>query len=216
MKIFRYMSKKEFDKLIKWEVLKNNKHHQGNTNSIGFCFMKVDDNKPRYAYEFLSGVVDDDICVVFETNKKLTKSYGVYADPYGSFFATIIEDEYCTKEYSLEDFKIVEMAIPDSWKEEWKWETDISKIVKKLNKIEKDKLEEEKQQKIKNKLQEDFEKEQSAKFLDFYKQVNEERKLEIKIGNKYYKIPCVITEIGQEPSMFGTNMNIKFETWLDR
>ena len=95
MKIFRYMSKKEFDKLIKGEVLKNNKHHQGHTNSVGFCFMKVDDNEPRYAYEFLSGVVDDDVCVVFETNKKLTKSYGVYADPYGSFFATITEDEDC-------------------------------------------------------------------------------------------------------------------------
>lgn len=216
MKIFRYMSKKEFDKLIKGEILKNNTIHKGHTNSVGFCFMKVDDNEPRYAYKFLSGVVDDDVCVVFETNKKLTKSYGVYADPYGSFFATITEDEYCTKEYSLEDFKIVEMAIPDFWKEEWKWETNINKIVKKLDKIEKDRLEEEKQRKIKNKLREDFEQEQSAKFLDFYKQVNEERKLEIKIGDKYYKIPCVITEIGQEPSMFGTNMNIKFETWLDK
>lgn len=216
MKIFRYMSKKEFDKLIKGEVLKNNKHHQGHTNSVGFCFMKVDDNEPRYAYEFLSGVVDDDVCVVFETNKKLTKSYGVYADPYGSFFATITEDEYCTKEYSLEDFKIVEMTIPDFRKEKWKWETNINKIVKKLDKIEKDRLEKEKQQKIKDKLEEDFEREQSAKFLDFYKQVNEERKLEIKIGDKYYKIPCVITEIRQEPSMFGTNMNIIFETWLDK
>ena len=216
MKIFRYMSKKEFDKLIKGELLKNNKHHQGHTNSVGFCFMKVDDNEPRYAYKFLSGVVDDDVCVVFETNKKLTKSYGVYADPYGSFFATITEDEYCTKEYSIEDFKIIKMTIPDFWKEEWEWETDINKIVKKLDKIEKEKLEEEKQQKIKNKLQEDFEKEQSAKLLDFYKQVNEERKIEIKIGDKYYKMPCVITEIVQEPSMFRTNINIKFETWLDK
>lgn len=221
MKIFRYMSKKEFDKLVKGEILKNNTHHKAYTNSVGFCFMKVADNEPEYAYNFLSGIVDDDICVVFETNKKLTKCYGIYADPYGSFFATITEDEYCTKEYSLEDFKIVKMAIPDFRKEEWKWETNINKIVKKLDKIEKDRLEEEKQQKIKNKLREDFKREQSAKLLYFYKQVNEERKLEIKIGDKYYKIPCIITEIGCDPRVFGNavlgnTFNIKFETWLDK
>lgn len=216
MKLFRYMSKKEFEKLIKGETLKNNTHHQGITTSIGFCFMKVDDNEPRYAYHFLSGIVSDDICVVFETNKKLTKSFGIYASPYGSFFDTITEDEYCTKEYSLNDFKIVEMAIPEFWKEEWKWETDINKIVRKLDKIEKDKIEKEKEEKIKDKLKEDFEEEQSEKFLNFYKQVNEKRKIEIKIGDKYYTIPCVITEIEQQPTMFGTRMNVKFETWLDK
>lgn len=214
MRLFRFMSKKEFDKLIKGEVLKNNKHHDGHTNSVGFCFMKVKDNEPRYAYNFLSGVVCDDVCVVFETNKKLTKSYGVYADPNGSFFSTITEDEYCTKEYSLQDFKIVEMAIPDFWEEEWKWETDVTKIAKQLDKIEKERIEEVKQEKIKHNLRENFEKDQRQTLMDFYNQVNEERKLEIKIGDRYYKLPCVITEVENNSIAYGHDLRITFDTWL--
>lgn len=217
MKVFRYMSKKEFEKLINGEKLVNNKCHSldGHTNSVGFCFMDVEDNEPTFAYEFLSGIVSDDICVVFETKKKLTKSYGVYADPYGSFFATTTEDEYCTKEYSLEDFKIIKMAIPNFREDKWKWETDINKIIKKLNKIEKDKQKAEKQSKIKKELKEKYKQNRDLELADFYKKVNEEHKLEIKIGNKYYKIPCTITEIERKPSMLGINTTIKFEIWLD-
>ena len=216
MKIFRFMSKKEFDKLIRGEILKNNKHHSGRTNSVGFCFMKTSDNTPEYAYEFLSGVVDDDVCVVFETNKKMNKSWGVYADPYGRFFATITEDEYCTKEYSLEDFKIVEMAIRRFDKEKWAWENDANKVLKKLDKIEKNKIEKEKQQKAISKAREDLESKKSVELLDFFKQVKEERKIQIKIGDKYYIMPCDITEIGQEPGMFKNTINIKLETWLEK
>ena len=34
MKIFRFMSRKEFDKLLAGEILRNNKKHDANTNPI--------------------------------------------------------------------------------------------------------------------------------------------------------------------------------------
>ena len=125
MKLFRFMSKKEFDKLKKGEVLINTTIHKGFTNSVGFCFMNVNDNNPEYAYMFLSGIVSDEVCVVFQTNKKLKKSWGRYASPYGAFFDTMMIDEYCTKNYSLQDFKIIKYTtkIPSAWDEDadWNW-----------------------------------------------------------------------------------------------
>lgn len=85
MIVYRFMSKKEYNKLLKGETLTNDKVHTGNTISIGFCFMNMEDDEPEFAFQYLAGVVDEDICVVFETNKKLTKSWGTYANPYGSF-----------------------------------------------------------------------------------------------------------------------------------
>ena len=211
------MSKKEFDKLIEGEILTNNKHHNGRTSSVGFCFMKVDDNEPEYAYDFLSGIVSDDVCVVFETRKKLTKSYGIYASPTGGFFDSIVEDEYCTNKYSLEDFKIVKMAIPDRQNYEWKWETDTNKILKKLNKIEKDRIEKEKREVIEEKLQNSYEEEQLIVFEKFVEHIKKEMNIEIKIGDKYYKIPCAVTSMGFEPSRFGgSTMNVVFETWINK
>ena len=214
MKIFRYMSKNEFDKLINGETLINNTIHEGLTNSVGFCFMKVEDNEPRYAYEFLSGVVDDDVCVVFETKKKLTKSYGVYADPYGSFFDTITKDEYCTKEYNLEGFKIVEMAIPDFRKKEWKWETDIKKTQKQLEKNEQKRLEEEKERKTKKQLRNEFEKEKELTLQEFMKQVNENHKLDLLISGKIYKQTAYIEQVEAKSGMLGESIEATIKMWF--
>lgn len=219
MEIFRFMSRKEFDKLIKGEILYNKKRHQGRTNSIGFCFMNIEDNTPEYAYEFLSGVVDDDVCVVFETNKKLTESWGVYADPNGSFFATITEDEYCTTKYSLDEFKIVKMAIPKFWENEWEWETDTTKIIEKLDEIEKLRIENEKKHKAIEKAQDKVLNEQSLKFEEFYQIVQKTHTIDIKIGDKYYKLRGWIDSFECNPSVFcgvpaGTERIITFKCEL--
>jgi len=214
MKIFRYMSKDEFDKLINGETLINNTIHKGHTNSVGFCFMKVEDNEPRYAYEFLSGAVDDDVCVVFETKKKLNKSYGVYANPYGSFFDTITENEYCTKEYSLEDFKIVEIAIPDFRKEEWKWETDVKKIQKQLKKNEQKRLKEEQERETKKQLQDEFEKERQLTLQEFMKQVNENHEIDILISGKIYKQTAYIETVEANSGMLGENIEATIKMWF--
>lgn len=223
MKLFRFMSKKEFDKLIKGEVLTNNKEHKGHTNSKGFCFMDVEDNSPEYAYEFLSGIVSDDVCVVFETDKKLKKSYGVYADPYGRFFDTITENEYCTKKYSLKDFKIVEMAIPvfslDEKEQEWEWTSNVNEMSKKLQEIQKAR-EKERRTRLKiQKCRDEYEENQSKILLNFCKEVNEKHKIEIKIGDKYYKLPCSIESMDNEPRTIegipvANDLQIIFRTWI--
>ena len=129
MEIFRFMSKKEFNKYLKGEKLINETEHWGNTNSKGFCFMNCEDYEPEYAYQFLSGIVSTGVCAVFETNEILTKSYGTYADPYGSFFDSFTSDEYCTKEYNKKDFKLIKYCYDFDKKwcqdKEWKWHNEV-------------------------------------------------------------------------------------------
>ena len=129
MKLFRFMSKKEFNKYLKGEELINETEHMGNTNSKGFCFMNCEDYESEYAYQFLSGVVDTGVCAVFETKKELIETYGVYADPYGSFFDSFTSDEYCTKEYNKKDFKLIKYCydFDEKWcqDKEWKWHHEV-------------------------------------------------------------------------------------------
>lgn len=129
MKLFRFMSKEEFNKYLKGEKLINETKHIGYTNSKGFCFMNLEDYEPEYAYQFLSGVVDTGVCVVFETNEILTKSYGGYAEPYGDFFDSFVSNEYCTEEYSNNDFKLIKYCydFDEKWYQdkEWKWHHEI-------------------------------------------------------------------------------------------
>lgn len=125
MKLFRFMSKNEFDAYMNGDTLKNDVKHKGYTNSKGFCFMNLEDYEPEYAYSFLSGIVSPKVCVVFETDKILTESYGRYADPYGSFLDSFISDEYCIEEYSNNDFKLIKYCYDFDEKhwldEDWTW-----------------------------------------------------------------------------------------------
>ena len=132
MKVFRFMSYAEFLKYIKGEKLENKTEHTGNTNSVGFCFMEYEEDYDiEYSYEYLSGIVDEEVICVFEVDKsKLKESWGVYADPYGSFFSTITETEYCTKSYNKNDFKLIKAgfnvndnfdALNDWSDEDFKW-----------------------------------------------------------------------------------------------
>lgn len=123
MKLFRFMSKNEFDAYMNGDTLKNYAKHKGYTNSKGFCFMNLEDYEPEYAYSFLSGIVSVGVCVVFETDKILTKSYGRYAVPEGNIFDSFISNEYCIEEYNKNDFKLIKYCYDfDDWSgEEWTW-----------------------------------------------------------------------------------------------
>lgn len=134
MKVFRFMSYEEFENYRKGQVLVNNTKHMGKTNSVGFCFLNADEFDIKEALHFLSGIVSFDICAVFETNKKLNKSYGEYAKPIKDYdkknpfefiidLLTHLEDvpenrikinEYCTEKYSKEDFKLIKYS-EDIW-----------------------------------------------------------------------------------------------------
>ena len=79
MKIFRFMSYKEFEKYMNGENLYNNTKHKAKTNSIGFCFFDINDFSPEFAWRFLKGAIFPDICVVFEVDETLLrKGYGIY------------------------------------------------------------------------------------------------------------------------------------------
>ena len=115
MKVFRFMSKKEFKLFKSGKTLINDAEHKKvyDSDSVGFCFFDEDDYSPEYAYEFLSGIVSNDVCVRFEVDKSLLiKSHGIYADPFGdNFFSTMGATEYCCTSYNNKDFKMLSYSI---------------------------------------------------------------------------------------------------------
>ena len=145
LQVFRFMSMDEFTKFNNGEILHNNTIHKAKTTSTGFCFFSLKDYKPHEAMHFLCGLVNFNICAVFEVDKnKLKESYGVYhkiKEPteVGNLFLDIIRalynrewftaTEYCTTEYSNKDFKLLKFA-EDIWSQyepieeqkELKWE----------------------------------------------------------------------------------------------
>lgn len=131
MKVFRFMSKVEFEKYKNNFILKNNKKHDGKTNSVGFCFLNIEDHTPEEAMHFLSGIASFDICAVFETTKSLNKTYGIYAKPLkptGNYIQDMMNmlmgfnenfktDEYCITEYNKQNFKLIKYS-ENIW-EQW-------------------------------------------------------------------------------------------------
>ena len=137
IEVFRFMSKKELEDYKKGKRLKNTTIHKSKTNSVGFCFLDAKEYKPEEAFHFLSGIVNPEICVVFEVDEdKLDKSWGKYAKPiketgnglqdlinlFENWDVSFIANEYCTQIYSKKDFKLVRYAVPD-WlnKDDWDW-----------------------------------------------------------------------------------------------
>lgn len=134
MTVFRFMSNDEFQKYKSGKVMKSKKDHakvyHKRTNSKGFCFFNIEDFTPEEALHFLSGIVSFDVCAVFETEEKLTKTYGVYAKPIendGDMLKLYINllfgweesftaDEYCINQYDKRSFKLVKYS-RDIWKQ---------------------------------------------------------------------------------------------------
>lgn len=124
MKVFRFMSKLEFEKYKNDITLINNKRHDGKTNSIGFCFLNIEEFTPEEAMHFLSGIATFDVCAVFETEEKLNKTYGIYAKPikstgnpfedllnlFSGFTDNFTANEYCVTEYSKKTMKLLKYS----------------------------------------------------------------------------------------------------------
>lgn len=137
MKVFRFMSKKEFEAFQKGRVLTNYTIHKAGTNSIGFCFLDEEEYKPEEAYHFLIGAIFPEVCVVFEVDEtNLRKTWGKYAkhvketgnteedimNIFKNWDNYFIANEYCTQCYLNKDFKLIKYAIPDYFnREEWDW-----------------------------------------------------------------------------------------------
>ncbi len=132
VKVFRFMSKEEFEKYRNGEILINTAKHIAKTNSKGFCFLSFEDFTPEEAMHFLSGIVNFEVCAIFETNTRLTKSYGVYAEPINStantlkdimslfqaFYNRFTATEYCTTEYDKKKMKLLKYS-ENIW-EQWR------------------------------------------------------------------------------------------------
>lgn len=119
MKLYRYMSFKEFHKLSSGCDLVNDNHFQKcRTESEGFCFLPARSNgyDPISALYFLHGIVTDDILVEFEVDNSLvTESEGVYNNPMPSdpYDDTMTITEYCTRSYNRDTFKPLRYCLPD-------------------------------------------------------------------------------------------------------
>ena len=119
MKVFRFMSTEEFEKYRSGKKLKNKTNHKKQnhrkTTSIGFCFLSLDDFEPEYAYKFLTGIVTDEVCAVFEVDdeKKLKQSEARYNKP-----LTDEEDEKEMEKFNLKgDFLDFFISILDVMKD---------------------------------------------------------------------------------------------------
>ena len=125
MKLYRFMSIAECDKLLKGETLVNSTDHskkRGTASSAkGFCFGIGDEQQAKKALRRLRGIVSTDILMVFEPNDigKFTSCKGRYIDydkidaegktidDYSiTSFPTKYFDEYCISSYSRDDIDI--------------------------------------------------------------------------------------------------------------
>ena len=195
MKVFRFMSINELKKYLNGEELINNKKHKAHTDSEGFCFMNSEDEDPEFAYDFLNGIVSDDLCAEFKTDKKnLNKSWGMYADPYGKFFDTITVDEYCTKKYSYGNFKLLRIAKIErkGYDYEFTWYKDITKGLEALIKQQKEREKVENDRQKRMKVMEELTTKSENTLREFIKEVNNKNKIEIKIKDRYYNVDAYI------------------------
>lgn len=131
MKFYRFMSMKEFNKMSSGVDIVGKKSFEYRTTSTGVCFLSEKivcrdaDNKAtinvEQAYDFLCGIVSDDIVVEFESRQEMTRSYGVYASIFGSaYFKTMVVTEYCTPSYNRENMIPVRYGmIYDYYKIKW-------------------------------------------------------------------------------------------------
>lgn len=112
MKIYRYMSKKEFQLYTAGVPMIHAKNNlKANTTSVGFCFLgEKTQIKNNICYssveclEFLEGIVTNDVLVEMTApDELLKKSLGIYASPF-NYDDTICIQEYCAKSYDLTTF----------------------------------------------------------------------------------------------------------------
>ena len=114
MKLYRYMSFKEYEDVIKGKPMVNTNSFEGKrTNSKGFCFLgektqvevydeKIMDYSPLECFEFLKGIVSKEILVEFEVvpefEKNLKHGYGGYTNQYT--FQGMIIREFSVERYN--------------------------------------------------------------------------------------------------------------------
>lgn len=124
MKVYRFMSEKEFTLLSAGCELIHTNARKAKTNSEGFCFLpeKVTFStngetvtfKPEQCIHFLGGIVTNDVLVEMETSVELHEGYGIYADPIDLEWGSTIDiTEYSVQRYDRDTFIPVRYAMVD-------------------------------------------------------------------------------------------------------
>ncbi len=117
MLLFRFMSRAEYNKYRAGRRLLQMTEHSKHAKTVskGFCFMDVADIKPQRAYDFLSGIVSNEVLCIFECKDLdragLKKSKGLYA----SYPEPEWRCEYCTTSYSKETLRLVKCKDVHNW-----------------------------------------------------------------------------------------------------
>ena len=129
MKLYRFMSYAECDKLLKGETLVNSTDHtkkRGTASTAkGFCFGIGDEQQAKKALRRLRGIIRAERLLVFEPKdiSKFTPCQGRYVDyekidsegkcvddyPIGGEPCRMF-DEYCIESYSLNDIECVDLV----------------------------------------------------------------------------------------------------------
>lgn len=156
MKLIRFMSIAEFEKFRAGELLENttdfHAEHQQRTDAVGFCFLDYDEHDEQAALHFLSGIVNQEICAVFEVDdvvaeKGLKIGEGTFAAPMNSaidFFASMQVTEYSTKRYSNQNMELLKYAdnFEDNYDEEsfdriFEWKAPEAPVTRRIAVIDK-------------------------------------------------------------------------------
>ena len=115
MKVFRFMSRKEFEKYLRGETLTNDTIHSQlhGSDAVGFCFLEFKGIEfIRKAFLFLIGLVNTDVLAVFEAPEDyFKKGKATVSDPdgYEEFETMEIEELSCTS-YSKDNLKLVDFT----------------------------------------------------------------------------------------------------------
>ena len=115
MKVFRFMSKEEFEKYLKGETLTNATDHSKmhGSDAVGFCFLEFKGiESVRKAFLFLIGLVNTDVLVVFKApDDFLKKGKATVSDPdrYEEFETMEVEELSCLS-YSKNELKLIDFV----------------------------------------------------------------------------------------------------------
>lgn len=133
MKYVRFMGPEELQKYETGQILENHTDwsRRGST-SKGFCFFS-DTVPPEERIEYLTGVVDMQLCCIFEPVGPLamTIGFGRYRDPerdtmenfVTGIIPTVTRKEYSIEWYSNKTLKLIQVGDCDRWRHEIKWRT---------------------------------------------------------------------------------------------
>ena len=122
MKLYRYMSTDEFHRFNCGMVITGKDHRRKyRTSSVGVCFLGEQVNgydegsceplpacHPRDCYQFLSGIVSDELLVCLEIDEQvISLSDARYAAPFGGWGDYIRVEEFTVPEYSLDTARLI-------------------------------------------------------------------------------------------------------------